>query len=228
MRRFAVIGLGRFGGRLAANLAAARQEVIAIDKRKALVEEMRDRVTLAVAMDATDEQALRAQGVEQVDVAVVGIGNDFESTALATVTLKQMGIKTVISRAATATAGQILRKIGADDVVNPEDESADRWAVQLSNPWFHSFFELDEKHLIVELPVPKPWVDKTLSQLRLRNDHGVHAVAIKHRHETAEGTVSIKQTLRIPLPDQPLAEHDVLVLMGSEENLAKVPAEKQP
>ena len=126
MERFAVIGLGRFGSRLAKNLAASGAEVIAIDRDRMIVEELRDQVTLAIAMDATDEQALKIQGIDKVDCAVVGMGHNFESNALATVLLKSMRVKRVISRAGNDMQAQILKRIGADSVVSPEDESADR------------------------------------------------------------------------------------------------------
>ncbi|HET6429548.1 MAG TPA: TrkA family potassium uptake protein, partial [Phycisphaerae bacterium] len=128
MATFAVIGLGRFGYRLSTLLAEGGAEVIAIDSRRDLVESIRDRVTVAVCLDTTDEEALRAQGVDRVNVAVVGIGDDFEANALATVILKQIGVPRVISRATTTIRAQILSRIGADDVVNPERESAERWS----------------------------------------------------------------------------------------------------
>jgi trk system potassium uptake protein TrkA len=117
MQRFAIIGLGRFGGRLAVNLASAGQEVIAVDNDAHLIEEFRDSVTLAIALDATDEQALLMHGLDKVDVAVVGIGDNFESNILATVLLKQLGVPRVISRAMSPMAARILSRIGADEVV---------------------------------------------------------------------------------------------------------------
>ena len=121
MQRFAVIGLGRFGSRLAAGLASAGQEVIAIDLDERIVEQLRDRVTVAVAMDSTNEKALEAHGLDKVDAAVVCMGSAFEANALTTVILKQYGVERVISRAATPTSARILARIGADEVVNPED-----------------------------------------------------------------------------------------------------------
>ena len=199
MQRFAVIGLGRFGSRLANNLAAAGQEVIAIDKNKRLIEEMRDQVTLAVALDATDERALRGQGVDQVDVAVVGIGNDFEARTLITVMLKQIGVPKVITRAVTPTGAHIMKRIGADEVINPEDESADRWAVNLTNPWFLSRFELDAGHSIVEINTPQSWAGKTLIELNLRTAYGVHVVAVK-TPRLGEKDNAERWALRIPTP----------------------------
>ncbi len=214
--RFAVIGLGRFGSRLASNLALAGQEVIGIDKDPALVEEMRDRVTLAVALDATDEQALRAQGVDNVDAAVVGIGVDFQAVTLTTVILKQIGVPRVISRATTKVSAQVLARIGADEVVMPEDESADRWTHKLVSPQFLKQIELDEGHSLVETKTPDDWVGKTLAGLQLRAEHGLHVVAIRSPVGDGQGP------LRIPGPSEPLKAEDILMLMGADEDLAKL------
>jgi len=116
MERFAVIGLGRFGERLATLLAESGAEVIAIDSDQEIIDEIRDRVALAVCMDATNEEALRAQGIDKVDVAVVGLGTAFEDNALVTVLLKQLGVPRVVSRAATAIRAQILSRIGARSI----------------------------------------------------------------------------------------------------------------
>jgi len=222
VQRFAVIGLGRFGSRLAANLTAAGQEVIAVDKSVKVIEQISERVTLAVAMDATDEQALRAQGIDQVDVAIVGMGDHFQARVLITLTLKQIGVPKVISRAVTGEDVQIMKRVGADEVVNPEDESADRWAVKLANPWFLSHFELEAGYSIVEIQTPKGWVGKTLADLHLRRQFAVHIVAIKNNHTNESNVAPMRSTLRIPLPDQPLEAHEMLVMMGSDDKLAQV------
>jgi trk system potassium uptake protein TrkA len=221
MQRFAIIGLGRFGSRLALNLAAAGQEVIAIDEDERLIEEMRDRVTLAVALDATDELALRLQGIDRVDAAIVGIGEDFEANCLATVTLKQIGVKKVISRAMTPISARILRGIGADDVVAPEDESADRWADKLVSPQFLSHYELDEGHAIVEVRTPSRWTGQTLAELNLRARYGLNVVAIKHADEAAQGKEP-RHRLQLPTPDRPLRSEDIMIIMGKDEDLAKL------
>lgn len=221
MRRFAVIGLGRFGSRLAANLAAAGQEVIAIDVDRQIVEQMRDRATLAVAIDATDDQALRSQGVDQVDVAVVAIGNDFEASALATVLLKQIGVPHVIGRAVTPTSGQILARIGADEVVNPEDEAADRWCTRLVSPHFLSQHELDSRHRIVEVRVPPAWVGHTLRDLDPRMKLGLNVVAIRRAKHARAGDAS-QAPIDIPTPDEALLEADVIIVMGRDADLSKL------
>jgi trk system potassium uptake protein TrkA len=219
MQTFAVIGLGRFGSRLASSLAASGNEVIAIDRDVSLVEEIRDRVTVAIAMDGTDEQALRSRGVDRVDAVIVGIGNDFEATTLTTVLLKQMGVKRVIARAASQMAARVLARIGADEVVNPEDESADRWAHRLLNPQFLNQIEFHEGHSIVEVEAPKAWVGQSLAELDLRNRHRLHVVALRRQSESRDGTARIE----MPNPQEPLRGSDVLVLMGKDVDLARLP-----
>lgn len=228
MQRFAIIGLGRFGARLASNLAEQGQDVIGIDKDRGVVEDMRDRLTLAIAMDGTDEQALLMQGIDKVDVAVVGIGGDFESIVLATVVLKQLGVKRVIARAISSVGAKVLRSIGADQVVNPEDESADRWADHLVYPQFLSKVMLGAEHSVVEMKTPKQWVGKSLVDLHLRQKRNVIVLAIKPPDAKPDGQSAddeddeSPETMRVPDPDQPLEEGEILVLYGSDDALAAI------
>ncbi len=219
MQRFAVIGLGRFGSLLAKKLTEAGNDVIAIDRNRRIIEELRDDVTLAVATDATDEQALKAQGVDGVDVAVVGIGDDFEATVLTTVLLKQMKVPMVISRATTSTRGRILLRVGADELVNPEKESADSWAVRLTWPDFLSHVELEPGFSIVEMNTPKEWVGRSLIQLRTRSTLGVQVVAVKRASDAPSKRGPV---IRMPRPDQALDASDVLMIMGRDEDLAQL------
>ncbi|MCU0917326.1 MAG: NAD-binding protein, partial [Planctomycetes bacterium] len=143
MRRFAVIGLGRFGQKLALSLAMSGAEVIAIDKAKEPIELIRDQVSHAVRLDSTDVEALRAQGIDNVDVAIVGVGQGtgqgFEAGVLTVVNLRQMGVEQIYARAESLTAGEVFAKIGATEVIYPEIESAQRWAYKLIAP------QIDEK-----------------------------------------------------------------------------------
>ncbi len=219
-QRYAVIGLGRFGARIAANLAAAGEDVVGIDRDIAIVESVRDQVTLAIAMDATDERALRMHGIDQVDTAVVGIGTGLEPIVLTTLLLKQIGVKRVVARTITPAGGVILKRIGADEVVAPEDETADRWATRLVNPHFARHFGLDQDHSIVEVQTPRAWVGRTLMDLRLRQERSLHVVAVKRQVRASE-----EPRVFIPDPTEPLAGHEHLVLMGSDQALARLKRE---
>lgn len=227
----AVIGLGQFGRGLAEALALRGVEVIAIDRSRDLVEDVRDEVTLAVAMDATDEDALRANLPPNLSAAVVGIGNNFEATVLVTVLLKQLGVGRVIARAASPLAARILAKVGADEVVNPEEESAARWANRMRAPNLLSQIEFHDGYSIVELGVPRGWVGKTLVELNLRAKAGLHVVALKRVKPAHHGSVpagaatGLKEhgaRIEVPVPTEPLRDSDVLILMGKDEDFARI------
>lgn len=226
LQRFAVIGLGRYGSRFAVTLSQAGAEVLALDQNREIVEGLRDRVTLAVALDSTDETAMRQQGVDQVDVAVVAIGHDFEANALATMLLKQMGIKKVISRAANPIQARILTRIGADEVVNPEVETADRWAHKLLSPYLVDHIELAEGYGLAQLAAPKAWVNKTLQELDIRRTCNVNIVAIKRRISTASETGADtfdEVVMDTPLPTSRIGEDDILVIAGKDEDIEDLP-----
>ena len=222
--RFAVIGLGRFGMRGALGLAKAGAEVIAVDRHQGRIEDVRDSVTIAVALDATDEKALVAQGLDKVDVAVVGIGTDFEAGALATAVLKQLGVPRVISRATTRTRGQILSRIGADDIVNPEAETADRWCRRLVMPQVMETIDLGQAHSLAQIRAPLAWVGKTLEQLNVRKKFKVNVVAIRRLlPDQAKG--SADYGIDTPMPDSRIETGDLLLIVGSNQSIESLPAD---
>lgn len=223
MDRFAVIGLGRFGARLAENLSLAGAEVIAIDSDRGLVESMRDRVALAIVMDATDEEGLKVQGVNDVDVAVVGIGENFESNLLATVVLKSLKVRRVLSRAANRMQAEILRRVGADAIVSPEDESADRWSHLLLSPFILEHVELSEGFGLVQMPVPSDWVGKKLRELDLRRDHRINVVAIKVGAAKSSDDDAATTRTEFPMPESELGTDDILIVAGRDADLQRLP-----
>ena len=228
MERFAVIGLGRFGMRLAVSLADAGADVIAIDRDADIVQQVKDRVTLAVSLDATDEEALRAQGIDKVDAAVVGIGANFEESVLTTVILKQIGVPRVISRATTSIRGQILSRVGADDIVNPERESAERWRNRLLAPAVLERSVLAEGYSLVQVQAPEGFHQKTLSELAVQARYKVLVVAIRRTVEEtdSDGQTQPHQTLiSAPGPASEVHPGDVLVLIGSDEAIAAFPTQ---
>ncbi len=228
MPRFAVIGLGRFGRKLAQLLTQAGAEVIAVDNDTDIVQRIRDEVTLAVRMDGTDEQALLSQGVDKVDCAVVGIGADFEANVLTVSTLKKIGVSRVIARAGSGVRGEILKRVGADDVVLPEDESAARWSNHLMMPQIAEFMDLDDKHSLVQVPAPNAFVDKTPRELDLRAKLKLNLVAIRRPlpEKGRAGRADKRwRLIAVPDPDGPIAPGDVLVLIGTNESLARLPGD---
>jgi len=228
MQRFAVIGLGRFGQHLAKTLTEAGAEVIAIDRSPRLVEQMRDEVALAVRLDSTDPAALKAQGVGDVEAAIVGIGEDFESAVLTVAALKEMGIPEIIARAMTEIQGEILVKVGADAIASAERESALRWAHRLTLPRLEQYVELGENHSMVYVPAPTAFQNKTLLELGLRKEYGVNLVAVRRSVSIAdaEGQRATKrEIISVPRPDTTILPDDVLILVGSNDSLSALPGE---
>lgn len=222
--RFAIIGMGRFGERLARGLAAAGAEVIAVDKRPDLLDEIRDSVTLAVALDATDEQALIAQGLDKVDAAVVGIGAAFEESALATSALKRIGVPRVISRAATPARAEILSRIGADEIVIPEAECADRWCQRLVMPNVMEKIDLGRAHSLVQIRAPDSWAGKTLTQLNIRKKWKLNVVAIRRLlPDDTKGTGGY--VIDTPLPDSRIELGDLLLVVGTNQAIEALPSQ---
>jgi trk system potassium uptake protein len=216
-RSFAVIGLGRFGAAMASTLAGLGHDVIGIDGDEDKVRALADVVSLAMQLDATDERALRAAGIKDVDVAVVSIGEDIESSLLVVTLVRELGINNIVAKAVTPLHGRILEKLGVTRVVFPEREMAVRIAHSLVVPNVIDYIELSNEFSIVEVPAPPEFVGKTLREIGLRSRFGLTTIAIKH---TKAGD---KQFTNIaPGPDDVVQTGDVLSLLGSNERLGQL------
>ena len=229
MRRFAVIGLGRFGQKLAVALAMSGAEVIAIDKDRDLVDLLRDQVTQAVRLDSTDEEALKAQGIADVDVAVVsigqGTGQGFESAVLTVVNLRQMGVKQICVRAESLTAGEVFSKIGATEIIYPEIEAAQRWTYKLIAPQIGEKIDFAPGYSLARIEAPPSFEGKTVMDLQLRQKYNVNLVLIK-RGERRKGKKADKEPIiNVPTADTVIYQGDILMVAGSDSDLANLPQE---
>lgn len=228
MEKFAIIGLGRFGARLAKLLAKSGAEVIAIDRDQTLVEAIRDEVARAVCLDTTDEHALKSQAIDAVDTAIVGIGTAFEQAVLTTVLLKQLGVRRVICRATNDIRALILTKSGADDIVNPEQESADRWRNRLIAPMLTERIELAEDFSLIQATAPERFLGKTLGEIDVRKNYQVQVVAIRRTAEDVDAD-GIKRTrevvISVPMAETQIKLNDIILLIGSDEAIKAFVAE---
>lgn len=226
MRKVAVIGLGRFGVSVARRLAASGVQVIAMDRNGQLVNEIKDDVDLAVRADSTDQQALLSQDIDQVDVAVVSIGENFEAALLTTVILKQMGVPEIICRAQSEFHAEIFRKIGADRVIQPESESGQSLARQLANPQLVDFIRLADGFTLLEFHAPASFFGKSILSLALRSKYDVNLVVIRRNSQLKQAGISrsVVKTV-VPKPEDEIEPGDVLVVVGSDAALSKLPRE---
>ncbi len=211
MKQFAIIGLGNFGYYLATNLYKKGHDVLAIDKDTHRVQEIKDKVTQAVVADATDIKVLETLGIKQMDAAVVCIGSILSDSILATLNLKDVGLKQVFAKSVSESHGRILHKVGAMKVFFPEKDMANSLAERLHNPNILDYLPFLEGYTIIELVPPKGFVGETLKTLNLINRYGVQVLAIKR--------ILPDQLNMIPTGEYVLKEGDILILLGPNDKL---------
>ncbi len=222
MRQFAVIGLGRFGFKVAEILTEKGAQVIAIDKDQTLVEKVKDIVTEAVQLNSTDEEALRESGVKDVDVAVVSIGEDVESSILTTTILKNFGINEIVARAGTKLQAQILKEVGATRVVFPEEDMGLRVANSILAPGVIEYIELGADYNLAEIEVKGDFIGKSFKELNFKSKYGVNVIMIMKRIEQEidkEGEIIEKEIKELPTPDYVLGARDILVVVGDSKDI---------
>ncbi len=213
MGQFAIIGIGNFGYYLGRHLYEKGHEVIALDITKAQVQKVKDIVSQAVVVDATDREALEALGISHVDAAVVCIGTRMQASILATLHLKELGLKNILAKATSEEHGRILRKVGANEILFPEKDLAIGVASRLDNPNMLDYLPFIEGYSIVELAPPKDFVGKTLRELDLINRFGIQVLAVKE--------IIPKGLTLIPKADFQVKDSDALIVLGPDETLVK-------
>lgn len=204
MKSYVIVGLGRFGRETARQLCALGCEVLVMDVRSDLVQQVANEVTHAVTADARDKEVLKTLGVRDFDCAIVAIGDDLSASVLATMNMKELGIGCIICKAQDETHCRVLQKLGADRVVIPEKEHAARLAKSLSAPNVLDYIELSDDYGIVEVPVPALWHGKTLKDLNVRAKLGVNILAIRR-----DGRINVS-----PGADFAFCSGDVVVVLG--------------
>jgi len=214
MKQFAVIGLGNFGYYLATQLYKKGYEVLAIDKKPNLVQEIKDKVNQAIVADATERDTLEAMGLEQMDAAVVCIGSVLSNSILVTLNLKDIGVKRVLAKALSEAHGRILYKIGASEVFFPEKDLALSLAERIHNPNMIDYLPFLEGYSIIELSPPQDFIGKSLRELDLINRLGIQIIAVKE--------VIKDQLVFIPTAKFVLKDSDILIMLGRNESLDKL------
>ena len=179
MKQFIVLGLGRFGSAVATTLVELGHEVLGVDNDEEKVNDLKDKITQAVQADITEERVLKELGVKNFDAAIVSIGTDLEASILVTMMLKEMGLKYIIAKAQNNLHAKVLKKIGVDKVVFPERDMGARIARRLITPNIKDYVELEPDYNIMEIEALPEFVDKSLSELDLRNKYGINVLAIK-------------------------------------------------
>lgn len=183
MKSILLIGMGKFGQALGQNLLDMGVEVMIVDKNEDIINQLASKYTDALIANCMNEDNLKRLDIPSFDACVVAIGEDFQSSLEITSLLKDLGAKWVVSKAATEIQRKFLLKNGADEVVYPNRDLAEKLAVKLNSKKVFDFIELNDEYAIFEIAVPSPWCGKKLIDLNPRKKYGLNLLTVKKGEE---------------------------------------------
>lgn len=212
MKSVLLIGLGRFGRHIAMKLDEMHHQVMAVDKNEKRVNTVLPFVTNAQIGDATNKDFMESLGVNNFDVCIVAIGDDFQNSLEATSLLKELGGQKVISRAARDVHAKFLLRNGADYIVYPEKQLANWTAIRYTSNHILDYIELDnDGHAIYEISAPEKWIGRTVGEVDVRKKHGFNIMAIKHCN-----IIELNIT-----PQTVFTKEDTILILGNAKDIQK-------
>lgn len=212
MKSFIVMGCGRFGESCAKTLMELDNEVLVIDEDYDKIKNISNDVTTAIQCDIMDEMAMKEIGLSNFDVAIISIGSSLTAAIMGTMLAKEAGVKYILAKAPSLREGSILKKVGADKIIYPERDMAKRVAHNLTSKNILDFFQISPKYSMVEQKIHDDWVNLDLKELKIRKRYGVTVVAVERG-----GDIIVS-----PSSDLQLMEGDILVIIGSNEQINKI------
>lgn len=218
-----IFGLGNYGVSLAGSLMEAGNEVIGVDIDPLRVDAIKDDVTYAVTLDATNEAAMRTLPFKDVDVALVAIGENEGAAILTTAILKKMGARRIISRSISPLHQMVLEAMGIDEIVHPEQESADRLSKILHLKSVVNNFEVDDHYSITEIQLDSRFIGKTIQQADIRKNHQLNIITIireETRRNILGGTRVVRESVGVVTPDTVFQKGDILVVFGANSSIS--------
>lgn len=211
MKSVLLIGMGRFGRHVAMKMSKLNHQIMAVDKCEENIEKILPYVTNAQIGDSTNEEFLRSLGVNDYDLAIVAISEDFQSSLETTSLLKELGAKMIISRAETDIHAKFLSRNGADEVIYPERQVADWTAIRYTADHILNYVEINDEYAIYEVEIPSNWIGKTIMELDIRRKYNVNVIAMRKN-----GKLSMSIS-----PDQVLEKNQSLLVVGEYDNIQK-------
>ena len=212
MKNYVVIGLGKFGKTIAKTLYENGNTVLAIDTSQELVQQVLDEgiVEDAIVIDATDENALQNIVKDSFDTAFVCIGTNVQDSILVTLMLKDLNVNNIICKAKTKIQGKVLEKVGATQIVYPEESMGQKIAYSVMNPSVIEYFKFSDEYSIYEVKINKKFVGKTLMQLDFRHKYLANVIAVKDK----DGKLDVN-----PSPNYSFTEQDTLIVLGETKRM---------
>jgi len=208
-KNYAVFGLGRYGRAVATELTQSGAEVLAVDMNEAIVNEASQFLPYCKCADITDIEVLRQLGIADIDTVVIAMGTNLESSVMAIMLCKELGVRMVIAKCSSEMHKKILEKVGADKTFFPEYESGVRLAKNIMSKGFVDLADIDSDFSLMELDVKPEWVGKSLLDLNIRKKHSANVVAISENGKTSvdfDPSAPLKETMKLIV----VANHDAL------------------
>ena len=223
--KYIVVGLGNFGSSLAEKLTRMGNEVIGVDVKMTKAEALKDTITHAICLDSTDINAVSNLPLKETDIVIVAIGEDKGALIMATALMKQLKVKRLISRAVTPLQQMVLQAMGVDEIIHPEEETAERWAKKLNLHGVVDSFELTGHFSIVEIKVPKKYEGRTLKEIGFRRDYNIIVLTtIKMVPEKNQLGVTTQESevQGVASSETILHQGDIMVLYGKNNDIKKL------
>lgn len=223
--KYIIFGLGNFGASLAEKLTMQGNEVIGIDNSMEKVDHLKEKISHTICMDATDEFTVSGLPLKETDVIVVAIGEDQGANIMVTALLKNLQVRRLISRAINPLHEKVLQAIGVDEIVHPEEETAERWAKKLCLRGVVDSFELSDEYSIVEVNVPADLIGKKIKDVGFRKNYNLLVLTTLKNSETAVNVGKHNNVLKVQgvaSPELLLEKDDILVVYGSNKDINKL------
>ncbi|MCB0762076.1 MAG: TrkA family potassium uptake protein [Flavobacteriales bacterium] len=224
IKKFAVIGVGKYGSQIAKEIAGKGAEVIAMDTDVDKIEAIKEDVAVAIVMDTTDKKAMMGQQVDQVDAGVVAIGENFEATILTALNLLDLGVKRVIVRASGENQIRILKNLGIREILTPESEVASNVAERLIHPNITAFLQLPDGYEIAEVRAPGKVVNRTLEDVGIDSKYGLRLITLKREYQMRSDSDEVEieeHIIGVPKSETVIYESDTLVVFGTLKNIQR-------
>lgn len=223
--KYIIIGLGKFGSALGEKLTQMGNEVIGVDVRMSKIESIKDKLTHAVNLDATDLEAVGNLPLKDVDVVVIAIGEDTGANIMSAALMKKKKVKRIIGRVVDPLQKTVLEAMGINEIIHPEEETAERWAKKLNLEGVVDSFQLDGNYSIVEIEIPKEYHEKTIQELGIKEEFNIIILTtIKVSQEKNEmGANTDKNTVQgIALADTVLYNDEIMVVYGHNKDIKRL------
>ncbi len=222
--KFIILGLGHFGSALAENLTHLGHQVVAVDSNMKLVEQVKERVTLAICLNGKDPQAIKMLPLKNTDAAIVCVGSNEGENIMITALLKKMNVKRIISRSVSSLQEDVLEAMGINEIIRPEIESAERWAMKLSTSDYVDLFEVVKDYNVAEMYVPKKLVGKSLKDIEFNKRYNVIALTKLKKAQIINpigATTTTFESGDVVTGDSILNNGDIIVVYGHRRDIQR-------